>query len=110
MLYDFTPITYDCKIYMNHMNQKSVDVDMAAATKADIKAIYLRSYGGSVDFSLLEGYPKPGFSPRIFTVEGHIDESISCFLSDNLLQMRIYDNRKIKDLSFFGKGTASAKT
>ena len=30
MLYDFTPITYDCKIYMNHMNQKSVDVDMAA--------------------------------------------------------------------------------
>ena len=103
MLYDFTPITYDCKIYMNHMNQKSVDVDMTAATKTDVKAIYLRSYGGSVDFSLLEGYPNPGFSPRIFTVEGHIDESISCFLSDNLLQMRIYDNRKIKALSFLEK-------
>ena len=97
------PITYDCKIYINHMNQKSVDVDMAAATKADVKAIYLHSYGGSIDFSLLEGYPNPRFSPRIFTVEGHIDESISCFLSDNLLQMRISENRKIKDLSFLEK-------
>ena len=54
MLYDFTPITYDRKIYMNHMKQKSVDVDMAAATKADVKAIYLHNYGGSAYFS--EGY------------------------------------------------------
>lgn len=103
MLYDYTPITYDCKIYMNHMKQKSVDVDMTAATKADVKAIYLRNYGGNVDFSLLEGYPDPGFSPKIFTVVGHIDERISCFLSDNLSQMRIDDNQKIKDLSFLEK-------
>ena len=54
MLYDFTPITYDCKIYMNCMKQKSVDVDMTAVTKADVKAIYLHNYGGSADFSLLD--------------------------------------------------------
>jgi len=88
---------------MNYMKQKSVDVDMTAATKADVKAIYLRNYGGSVDFSLLEGYPKPGFAPKIFTVVGHIDERISCFLSDNLLQMTISENRKIQDLSFLEK-------
>lgn len=91
---------YDCKIYMNYMKRKSVDVNMAVSAKADAKAIYLCNYGGSVDFSLLEGYPDPGFSPRIFTVEGNIDESISYFLSDNLLQLRISENRKIQDLSF----------
>lgn len=101
MLYDyFTSISYDCKIYIDHMKQKSVNVDMTATTKADAKAIYLHSYGGSVDFSLLEGYPNPGFLPRFFTVEGHIDESISCFLSNHLLQMRISENQKIHDLSF----------
>ena len=61
MLYDFTPITYDCKIYMNHMKQKSVDVDMTAATKADVKAIYLRSYGGSVDFHFWKDTPIQDF-------------------------------------------------
>lgn len=85
----FTSISCDCKIYMNYMKQKSVDVDMAAAAKADVKFIHLCSHGGSVDFSLLEGYPNPGFAPKIFTVDGHIDERISCFLSDNLLQMTI---------------------
>ena len=83
--------------------QKSVDVDMTAATKADVKSIHLYSCGGSVDFSLLEGYPNPGFTPKIFMVDGHIDERISCFLSDNLLQMTINENRKIQDLSFLEK-------
>ena len=99
----FTSISCDCKIYINYMKQKSVDVDMAAATKADVKSIHLYSCGGSVDFSLLEGYPDPGFAPKIFTVDGHIDEKISCFLSDNLLQMTISENRKIQDLSFLEK-------
>lgn len=104
MLYDyFTSINYDCKIKMNDMKQKSVNVDMTAAAKADVKFIRLYNCGGNVDFSLLEGYPNPGFAPKIFTVEGHIDESISCFLSDNLLQMRISENRKIHDLSFLEK-------
>lgn len=99
----FTSISCDCKIYINYMNQKSVDEDMAAATKADVKSIHLYNCGGSVDFSLLEGYPNPGFAPKVFTVNGHIDERISCFLSDNLLQMTISENRKIQDLSFLEK-------
>ncbi len=100
----FTSIRCDCEIYMNYMlKRKSVDVNMTAATKADVKSIYLRNYGGSVDFSLLEGYPNPGFAPKIFTVDGHIDERISCFLSDNLMEMTINDNRKIQDLSFLEK-------
>lgn len=99
----FTSISCDCKIYMNYMKQKSVDVDMAAAAKADVKSIHLYSHGGSVDFSLLGGYPNPGFAPKIFTVDGHIDERIGCFLSDNLLQMTISENRKIQDLSFLEK-------
>ena len=45
MLYNFTPIIYDCKIYMK---QKSVDVDMTA-TKADVKAIYLQELLGNND-------------------------------------------------------------
>lgn len=99
----FTSISCDCKICMNYMKQKSVAVDMTAATKADVKFIHLYSYGGNIDFSLLEGYPNPGFAPKIFTVDGHIDEGISCFLSDNLLRMTISENRKIQDLSFLEK-------
>ena len=99
----YNSISCDCKIYMNYMKQKSVDVDMTAATKADVKFIHLHNYGGSADFSLLEGYPNLGFAPKIFTVDGHIDERISCFLSDNLLRMTIRENRKIQDLSFLEK-------
>lgn len=73
----YNSISCDCKIYMNYMKQKSVDVDMTAATKADVKFIHLHNYGGSADFSLLEGYPNLGFAPKIFTVDGHIDERIS---------------------------------
>lgn len=99
----YNSISCDCKIYMNYMKQKSVDVDMTATTKADVKFIHLHNYGGSADFSLLEGYPNLGFAPKIFTVDGHIDERISCFLSDNLLRMTFVKTEKSKTFLFWKK-------
>ncbi|MDE7044460.1 MAG: hypothetical protein K2O97_05495 [Acetatifactor sp.] len=71
----YTPIPYDLKIYMW---QRSVAADMTAAARSEVKAVY--SYG-SVDLTLPEGYPEPGFSPRKFVTVGNMDESISFLMT-----------------------------
>jgi len=88
---------------LDQLSPNSVDISMTVADKALVKTLLAYSNDGRSDFSVLDGYPTPGFSPQILTAKGKVTESIACFLSDNLMEMRISDSQKIKDLSFLEK-------